>query len=477
MPLPLRSVALRSLLALALAALASSCTRDGVPRPNILLVSIDSLRGDHVHASGYPRETTPAIDALARDGVLFRNAIAPSAWTLPSHLTLHTSLPPVVHRVENSHRRLGQRALTLAEVLRATGYDTAAVVGGPFLRASHGYAQGFNSYDESVVTAATPTRQWNQGATSPVLVDRALAWLRDWRAERAQRPFFFFLHLWDVHYDYAPPPPYDRMFDPDYAGTLTSSDLESNPRINRDMPRRDLEHLIALYDGEIRFTDDHLGRVFAWLEEAGVREDTIVIVTADHGDEFFEHGRKGHRKALFDESVRVPLVLRYPRRVPGGQVIPELVRLMDVAPTLLSLAAVERPEGFGVSTGPAAGLPVDLSSWLLGEEPAQTFPRIVAFNRTTTRRFVHESVHTQSWKLIRSQSEHGVAFHFFDLTRDAGEQNDLIASKARPRALAWLEKTLRTYRRHWLRAEVGFAAPHRLDHETEAKLRALGYVD
>ena len=257
--------------------------------------------------------------------------------------------------------------------------------------------------------------------TSPRLIDRAVAWLQGWRAERQDRPFFLFLHLWDVHYDYAPSPPYDRLFDPDYSGTSTFFDFESNEKINSGMPKRDLAHLVALYDGEIRFTDEHLGRLFAWLEGAGLRDDTIVVVTADHGDEFFEHGQSGHRKTLYEESIRVPFVLRYPRRVPGGQVIDELVRLMDVAPTVLSLAGVERPKAFGLTEGPKRGRSLDLSPWIVGADSPAAFPEIIAFNRTTTGQHILESAHTQRFKLIRTQSSRGFSV------------NSTISSKTRPR--------------------------------------------
>ena len=142
------------------------------------------------------------------------------------------------------------------------------------------------------------------------------AWLRDWSADGRSRPFFMFLHLWDVHYDYTPPAPFDRMFDPDYTGTITGDDFMPNPRVNAHMDRRDLDHIIALYDGEIRFTDGMLEQVVARLEQLGV--STIpVVVTADHGDEFFEHGRKGRQQSTTD-STHVPLVMRFPATIHPG---------------------------------------------------------------------------------------------------------------------------------------------------------------
>ena len=193
----------------------SACVQspDGpAPRPNVLLVSIDSLRSDHVHAYGYERETTPTIDALASEGVRFATALSPTSWTLPAHVSLLTSKPPEQHRVSKARRALGRRALTLAEVLRAAGYATAGFVSGPFLQTVHGYAQGFGVYNTDVIDA--DERQSRQDVTSADIVRLATEWLDAWRARRSVKPFFLFVHLYDVHFDYAPPAPYDRMFDP-----------------------------------------------------------------------------------------------------------------------------------------------------------------------------------------------------------------------------------------------------------------------
>ena len=151
------------------------------------------------------------------------------------------------------------------------------------------------------------------------------------------------MHLWDVHYDFIPPPPYDRLFDPDYRGTITGVDFMENTAVHREMDPRDLEHLVALYDGEIRFTDEILGDDPRRPARRGLLDDTLVAVTADHGEEFFEHGRNGHQQTLYDEVVRVPLVLHWPGRLAGGRVVRDQVRLVDLMPTFLAAAGAAPP--------------------------------------------------------------------------------------------------------------------------------------
>jgi arylsulfatase A-like enzyme len=239
--------------------------------PNILLISIDSLRSDHLSCYGYHRTTSPIIDRLSQEGVRFETVVAPTSWTLPSHLTMLTSLAPEQHGVVQSRQYLPRRIDTLAEVLRRSGYATAAIVSGPYVESRYGFAQGFDTYDDYTIVASTHEES-HSAVTSPRLVKEAMIWLHRW-VENERPPFFIFLHMWDVHYDYIPPAPYDRMFDANYDGDITSRNFSFNPDIRPDMDPRDLQHLIALYDGEIRYTDSHIGRIVTLLEEFGVLED------------------------------------------------------------------------------------------------------------------------------------------------------------------------------------------------------------
>ena len=432
-------------------------------KPNILLISIDSLRADHVHSYGYERETSPSMDALAQEGVLFRYTVAPTSWTLPAHVTMLTSLPPAYHKVTADLTRLDPEAVTLAEVLRAAGYETAAFVSGAYLRAEYGHRQGFDHFDDY---SALPLA-WNahRQITSPDLLRLVTKWIDDWDRGGRRRPFFIFLHMWDVHYDYDPPSPYDRMFDPDYTGSITSENFEGNRAINPKMDPRDLEHIVALYDGEIRYTDEHLGRLFSFLRERGVFDDTVVTVTSDHGDEFFEHGKKGHRRTLYDEVLLVPLIMRYPKRIPAGKVVTDQVRLIDLAPTLLSLAGVDPPDSFGLARLDPEYAGRDLSAYWREAEPP---PPVPAYGQLS---YQLGSVRTNDWKLIVRLTGDPRP-ELYNLREDPGEQNDL--SDRQTALLDEFYHRLMAFRRGGEKESL--ATPVVMAREHLEALRSLGYV-
>jgi arylsulfatase A-like enzyme len=440
--------------------------------PNILLVSIDSLRHDHLHCYGYARQTSPTIDALAREGVLFRTVVSPTSWTLPAHLTLLTSLPPEAHGAVDDGLRLRDNARFLAEVLWQAGYTTAGFVSAPYLDAAYGFSQGFDHYDDYTV-AKMSQRRAHQGVTSPALLTIVSRWLANWEAGGRRRPFFIFMHMWDVHYDYAPPPPYDSMFDPDYRGTVTSDDYEYGEQVHPDMDPRDLQHIIALYDGEIRFTDSYLGLALDRLRALRVLDNTIIVVTADHGDEFFEHGHKGHGKALYDETVLVPLVIRFPPRVPKNRGVDGQVRLMDVAPTILSLAGLSQPAEFGALGSPGPQAAQSLTPWMAGDGSTAP-PALTAFGdlQVSDAPKPIASIRTGPFKLITQLRGHG-GEELYDLVADPGEQTNLsrpdhsVATPLRQELAAW-RKAWQGGR--WLAQKV------QLSDDQEERLRALGYM-
>ncbi|MBI5362304.1 MAG: sulfatase [Planctomycetes bacterium] len=337
---------------IAAATLHLACSAGPRP-PNVLLISIDMLRADHVSAYGYTRPTTPAIDRLAQEGTLFEEHISSSSWTLPAHAALFTSLPDGIHGATDTDKALGPAATTLAERFQSAGYETVGFFAGPYLHPAFGFGQGFDRYENCTSYAkeldSEPSAQWSMDpkvmreshadVTNPTVLARFVSWFQG----RSERPFFAFVHLWDAHFDFVPPPPWDQRFDPEYKGTVDGKGFFFDERINPTMPARDLEHLIALYDGEIGWTDQHVGQICALLASRGLLDDTVVLVTSDHGTEFFEHGRKGHRQTLYDEVVHVPCVLRYPKAVPAHARVKQTTRSIDVGPTLLALAGLEAP--------------------------------------------------------------------------------------------------------------------------------------
>ncbi|HET8644558.1 MAG TPA: sulfatase, partial [Vicinamibacteria bacterium] len=262
----------------------------------IVLVSIDTLRRDHVGAYGYGRPTTPRLDALAAGGLVLDDAVSSSSWTLPAHLTLLTGVDPGAHGGVDMHHGFNRRTSSLPDLLRAQGYATRAVTSHLYVSSVYGLDHGFEHLD------------FHQDRKAADVADRAI----DLIDRVGDRPFFLFLHFYDPHWHYDPPPETLRLFETGYAGTLSGNWRDFSTRTRENLAPADLAHLLALYDGEIRYTDDQLGRVLDHLKARGLDKTTLVAVTSDHGEEFLEHGSWEHQKTLYEEVVRVPLLLAGP---------------------------------------------------------------------------------------------------------------------------------------------------------------------
>jgi arylsulfatase A-like enzyme len=323
---------------LILATVGIGCDRGPTRPTHVLLISIDSLRADRLSCYGNPRSTSPAIDRLATAGTRFAHAYSPSSWTLPSHATLLTGVSQRRHGAVQPKHRLPADLPRLASILKDAGYRTRGVYSGPFLDPFFGFGAGFDeyawcgSYEQSKRLGKIEASHRDQ--TNPCLKRTFDAWARD----VDDVPTFWFAHMWDVHFDYIPPSKYVRRFDPTYRRALDGRDIAGDGFPLNASPR-DVAHLLARYDGEVRYADDTIHGLVEALEKAGVLDRTLVVVTSDHGDEFLEHGNKNHMRTVYVESVRVPLVLSGPG-VPRQRVVDTPVGLQDVAPTILDLLGV-----------------------------------------------------------------------------------------------------------------------------------------
>lgn len=454
-------------------------------RPNVLLISIDTLRADHVSCLGYARRTTPNLDRLAEDGIVFRNAAAASPWTVPSHMSMFTGLYPSFHGLLSTKMSMADGITTLADVLKANGYTTAAYVTGPMLNAKFGYGKGFEFYDDFSVTFQHKFDIFDEGVpehtgindlvTSPVVTRLVTGWLErqgeerwsvlggrcsgeaegreprgksagsrsrqtsgtagppsfpprdgERRGERREtakggrKPFFLFVHYWDCHYDYIPPKPYDTMFDPEYQGIIDGKNIAWRTDIAPGMDQADLNHIVALYDGEIRLTDEHVGRILKTLKDTGLYDDTLIIVTSDHGEEFLEHGAIKHGHTLFQELLHVPLIVK-PARKQGarqgrtrnvGRVANRSVSHVDIMPTVLGCAGIKYG---GLMHGPN----------LLHRPNVQADPRPVLFEATSRRDM--RGMRRGDRKLIVDMDRHEASL--FDMENDPGEQQPVAVCK------------------------------------------------
>ena len=440
----------------------------GEARINVLLISIDSLRPDHLGCYGYERDTSPVMDSLARDGVLFNNTISTTSWTLPSHISLFTSMDIMVHGVEGDGLSLHKDIGTLAQVLKEDGYRTVAFCSSPYMNPAFGFDRGFDLYHnidldnpEFENTVLPPEEQRDAvhaDITSPRITELASEWLE----KNEKDTFFLFLHMWDVHYDYIPPDPYDRKFDPDYTGDIDGRDFINNPAINPEMDKRDLEHIIALYDGEIAWVDHHLGLIVAKLKELGVFERTLIVITADHGDEFFEHGGKGHRNTLYDEVVKIPLIVHGPGVLDPGMKVVDQAGIIDIAPTILNLCGLKIPSWMqGRSLLPGSGDLVDQGDVAVLLELGMELKAL----RTNPYKLIFNFKHLQTI--------------IFDLARGPDETYQHLVTSPDE----WHEANLKFYSRldsdqnlaeEYRGGETG--SPVHLSEEEAARLKSLGYL-
>lgn len=412
---------------LAAALLSCAATRR---TPNVLIIGIDTLRADHVSCYGYSRATSPNIDRMAAEGVRFESAISASPWTLPSFATVFTSLYPSQHGAGSLQTRLRTVFPTLAMMLLKNGYSTAGIASNSTIGPEFGMDRGFESYN-----LLPPVRECDASRTT----DDALHWLD---ANKEKR-FFLFVHYFDPHLPYAPPAPYDTLFSNGYAGPIgrqfdaknTGTDDVRVYDYVREMPAEDRNQIVALYDGEIAYTDAAVGRLLGGLQERGLRDNTLVILLSDHGEEFMDHGALNHGHSLYDELLRVPLILSWPGQLPAGEVVRRQVRLLDVTPTVLDFLNIKPESHFeGVSLRPLLTSKGDL----VRSETSLLPPEVAYSGALMAGSTERKSVRAYPWKMIYEIAAERV--YLYNLERDPGETRNVADEEAGVREL--LERAL-----------------------------------
>jgi len=308
---------------------------DGQPtaetrRPNVVLISLDTLRPDHLGCYGYSRKTSPNLDELAQDAVLFTNARCQAPWTLPSHMSLFTSMLPSHNGVEDLNEVLADDVPLLAEILQKNGYLTAAIVNNGQMKAHWGFSRGFETWREFQVD--TPEGNCEN------ITKEALAWLQS----SADQPFFLFLHYFDVHEPYEAAEPFRKQFGVTLTGQQTRQAMwEARFPKGLSLSGIRKERVIRAYDAEIAWLDSQLGKLFEQIPP-----DTLVVIFSDHGEAFEEHGWTLHGATLYEEEIRVLLLVSDPRGTHKGRKVDEPVMLLDAAPTILRRCRIDPPDSF-----------------------------------------------------------------------------------------------------------------------------------
>lgn len=426
---------------------------DGPP-PNVILIMVDTLRADHMSTYGYQRVTTPFIDGLASRSVVFERARSQAACTFPSVNSLLTSR----YAFDFYRQDAGQMGIpdvypALAEVLAAAGYRTIAVSASPIVRATGsdenpngGFGRGFGEFDESCL--------WG---TAECVNARALALTED-----VEEPFFLYLHYMDPHGHYAPPESYEKQFAGPYDGYDFIAAGDHNPIADMlyaggpelEITERDIQHLVDLYDDEIRYLDSQLQLLLKRWMDSGLLDHSLLVLTSDHGEEFMEHGQVGHCRGVWDTLTRVPLIFRLPD-IEVGRRIDSAVQLVDVVPTLLDELTIQ-PAGL-VAEG------ASLSQVMRGEPATRHY----AFTDQSRFRAVDDGLK----QLILDGIESTVTL--FDLRADPLAQHDLYSGsnpdvdRLGAALNLWLEQT-----GQWVNFDAALAAGK----AKEEELRALGYL-
>ena len=453
-------------LAVAALALLGGCTPHPPPPPNLVLVTVDTLRADHLGFMGYPRDTSPHLGALARQGVFFSRCYAPSSTTGASHASLFTSLPPPMHGVLANRQRF-PKLPTLMSALGERGYLSAGFVSSVVLGRKSGLQDHFEHFDDELRTPEL-NRKERYERPAQATVAAALAYLK---ARAASRPFFLWIPLIDPHGPYRAPVEPDR-----FVGDIHSNGvgpilpLGRGDWVRGQIPayqvleaRGDAAFYVARYDGEIRYADAALGDLFAGLRQLGLFEPSLIAVTADHGETLVEPGHKrcfSHGTVAYEETVRVPLVIREPSGQKHLRAVARdgLVTLLDVAPTLLALMGVPAPSGFEGRNLLQGDANTEASVFSLGAYGSDTLEKQIGTQFSLLR---------SQWRYVRN-SQDGRE-ELYDHRLDPQEAHDLAAGQ--PQILAALRQEMDRF----LARGQAKAPPVEMTPEHLEALKALGY--
>jgi arylsulfatase A-like enzyme len=437
----------------------------------VILISIDTLRADHLGCYGYKKDTSPNIDRLAADGVLFQNTFAPSPWTLPSHVSIFTGLDLLNHRVLRSEDVMDPGLPSLPDFFRARGFLTAAFTGGGFVSGHYGFSRGFDIFR----THGPFTRP----DLAHLLAEDAMPWL--WA--NGGRDFFLFLHTYQTHNPYTPPQGYGAPFlDPDAKRRRVNLwDFGRNLRNRYKPPPSEafLRNVVGLYDGEIRYADEALiGRLVARLKKMGLYDRSLIILTSDHGEEFFDKGSWLHRNAVYNPTIKVPLVIKFPGLRDAGTRVDHYARLTDILPTILEEMGFDGPAGaldgkslepliHGAERGPERVFRCELGAYLVDSR----IPRKRTVNRGTYKVIVNDAYTPRDLAFFRRFPPPQERVEVYDLASDPLENRNLAPE--RPKLARELVEYLESLQ---VPSRAATRRSKEITKKVQEELKALGYI-
>ena len=452
-------------------------------RPNIVFILIDALRADHLPIYGYSRQTAPNLTALARRGMTFTRMYAQASSTRPSVATIFSSLYPTVHKASYERDFLPDSVTVLPEILRAAGYKTFGVSANANVSPTFGYSQGFDEFWVWKTESAfrlTMMGRVAEDVLGPSLLSRVLrergeivpraSAITDitlrWVLQGGRAPFFLYVHYIDPHEPYRPPSPFDQTFDYRRDPPIRAGGIDPLKLLSNGQDRERIGRILDQYDGEILYADREVGRLLKGLEDLGVLENALVIVTADHGEEFFEHGKDSHGRSAYEEVLRVPFLVYCRDKVSAGATYGGMVGLIDVMPTILALLGMEPPDEIQGRSFAAQLV-----------KPTEPEPERKLFAEVVQDSFALEMVRDGRFKLIQHlRGPHQGLEELYDLEQDPLERTNL-APKARA-GVAALRRELEAFNKFTRQAASRVRAEQvqKLDRDTKRALRSLGYI-
>ncbi len=435
---------------------------------NVILIAIDALRADHLGCYGYARETSPNLDALAKEAVLFKNCYVQSSWTKPSTASLFTSFYPTMHQTILNRVELPDELTTIAEILQDQGFITYSYVANANLKAIFNFDQGFDFFDDYLmrdklryiclrntipfnivikkITGKGFEAHGPERDNIKLVNKRVIPWLKKYKDEN----FFMYIHYMDPHAPYWPPRPYRNMF----------------PCDKKDNNSKD----ISLYDGEIRFADEYIGKLFDRLKAWGIYDKTLIIITADHGEAFGEHGDRAHGHTIYQHQLKVPLIIKYAKSLPQGKIIEPQVRNIDIMPTILDILNISY-------TGHLEGM--SLLPLCRGKDDQGQRENIYVEENLRNQFILKGIIRDNTWKYIFTEKSEWRDVkrlgheELYNLADDPRELNNLLGQESE--VLKFMRAKLDFYKRYCEERAVS-PAQKELDYETFEQLKSLGYL-
>lgn len=428
---------------------------------NIILVSIDTLRADHLGCYGYIRNTSPNIDKFSKDSVLFERCVSSAPSTMPSFATLFTSLIPSHHGAYFTKTQyLSKKITTIAEILKKEGYKTASFNEGGQISSRFGFNQGFDLYDDNTNGLKPDKLKFER------IVKKAIEWLK----KNHEKKYFMFLHTYETHHPYTPDRKILKKFEKKYDGKLPIDiSVELINRINKgkinmrveknkiDINKEDGQHIINAYDSEIRSMDESFGKLIAFLKKNNLYNNTIIIFHSDHGEEFGEHGVWAtHSYSLYNELLHVPLIIKFKKSKFSTKRIKELVGLIDVPVTLLGILKIRKPELFEGE---------DFMGMVLGFKKRRE--KLLMAQRDSAKEITsgeNWTIMDRTWKLYNGK--------LFDLKNDPLEQKD-VSTSFMDKKILLRGKALSVLKKYF---KIEPVEKRTIDKDLKKKLKSLGYI-